>query len=286
MVPGPTPDVFEEEAGGGLFSFLESGDDRSVLDGRPLLWARRATDSLVAYRLQIVADGGFELLRIVLTPAADRLRSPSSGAWTGCPSLACTVFWTGGAEPVMRLPCHLALVLLLCLTVLPGAVAAQSLTDYFGAFVGRAEVRDSGAGVVETRDMDIEIGPFHRTGFRLRWTNVTLVDGRRDVPGVKRRVNEVTFEPRDGTSLFVEAPIASLFQRQEEASPLAGDPVRWAKLDENGMHVFSFAILEDGRYELQTYSRRLVDDGLELTFERVVDGEPLRRIDGWAVRAD
>ena len=140
--------------------------------------------------------------------------------------------------------------------------------------------------LVETRDIDIEIGPFRRTGFRLRWTNVTLVDGRRDVPGVKRRVNEVIFEPHDGSRLFVEASVANLFQRQEEMSPLAGDPVRWAKLDENGMHVFSFAILEDGQYELQTYTRQLVDDGLELTFERVVDGEVLRRIDGWAVRAD
>ncbi|HRY23669.1 MAG: hypothetical protein H6852_15770 [Geminicoccaceae bacterium] len=181
---------------------------------------------------------------------------------------------------------RLALAALLCLTTLPGPVSAQSLTDYFGAFVGRAEVRDTGEGLVETRDIDIEIGPFRRTGFRLRWTNVTLVDGRRDVPGVKRRVNEVIFEPHDGSRLFVEASVANLFQRQEEMSPLAGDPVRWAKLDENGMHVFSFAILEDGQYELQTYTRQLVDDGLELTFERVVDGEVLRRIDGWAVRAD
>ena len=73
MVPGPAPDVFEVEEGGGLFGFLGDGDDRSVLDGRPLLWARRAAESLVVYRLQIVADGGFELLHIVLTPAADRL---------------------------------------------------------------------------------------------------------------------------------------------------------------------------------------------------------------------
>ena len=185
----------------------------------------------------------------------------------------------------MRCPRPLALVLLLCLTALPGTVSAQSLTDYFGAFVGRAEVRDTDESIVETRDMDIEIEPFRRTGFRLRWTNVTLVDGRRDVPGVKRRVNEVIFEPHGGRGLYVEASVANVFQRQEEMSPVKGDPVRWAKLDENGMHVFSFAILEDGGYELQTYTRRLIDDGLELTFERVVDGEVLRRIDGWAVRA-
>lgn len=73
MVPGPAPDVFEVKAGGGLFGFLGDGDDQSVLDGRPLLWARRTAESLVVYRLQIAADGGFELLHIVLTPAAGRL---------------------------------------------------------------------------------------------------------------------------------------------------------------------------------------------------------------------
>lgn len=74
MVPGPAPDVFEEKTGGGLFGFLADGDDESVLDGRPLLWARRTAESLVVYRLQIVAGGGFELLHIILTPAgADRL---------------------------------------------------------------------------------------------------------------------------------------------------------------------------------------------------------------------
>lgn len=186
-------------------------------------------------------------------------------------------------HPVCR---HLALAVLLCLAALPGTALAQSLNDYFGAFVGRAEVRDTGDGLVETRDMDIEIEPFRRNGFSLRWTNVTLVDGRRDVPGVKRRVNEVIFEPFDGSGLYVEADVANVFQRQEEMSPVAGDPVRWAKLDENGMHVFSFAILEDGQYELQTYTRRLVDGGLELVFERLVDGQVLRRIDGRAVRAD
>ncbi len=185
-----------------------------------------------------------------------------------------------------RIRAPLVLALLLWLPAFAGAASAQSLSDYFGAFVGRAEVRDTGEGVVETRDMDIEIAPFGRKGFRVRWTNVTLVDGRRDVPGVKRRVNEVIFEPRDDSALFVEASITNPFQRQEVVSPMAGAPVRWAKLDGRGLHVFSFAILEDGRYELQTYTRRLVDDGLELIFERVVDGETLRRINGRAVRAE
>jgi len=60
--------------------------------------------------------------------------------------------------------------------------------------------------------------------------------------------------------------------------------VRWAVHDAAGLHVYSFVILDDGRYELQTYTRRRVGTGLELRYERVVDGKLLRTIDGRAVR--
>jgi len=164
--------------------------------------------------------------------------------------------------------------------------AAASLADYFGSYVGVAEVRDAADRVVETRHMDIEITPFRRAGFRIHWVNVTLVDGRRDLPGVQRRVAEVTFEPRGRAGLFVEAQVVNPFVQREEMAPLAGDPMRWAKLDDAGLHVFSFVVLPNGRYELQTYTRRLTDAGLDLDFERVVDGDTLRRIDGRTVRAD
>lgn len=170
--------------------------------------------------------------------------------------------------------------------LLPGGGAlAGALADYFGAYVGVAEVRDAD-GTVEERHMDVEILPFRQDGFRVRWVNVTLVDGRRDVPGVVRRPAEVVFEPRGERGLFVEARVVNLFAGREEITPMAGDPLRWAKLDDAGLHVFSFVILPDGRYEQQSYTRRLTGDGLELSFERVVDGDLLRRIDGRAVRAD
>lgn len=179
-----------------------------------------------------------------------------------------------------------AIVLALLLAVGLAGNAAAALADYFGSYVGVAEVQDADGSVAETRHMDIEITPFRGGGFHIRWVNVTLVDGRRDVPGVQRRLAEVTFEPRNDDGLFVEARVVNPFAKQEEITPIAGDPVRWAKLDDNGLHVFSFVILPDGRYELQIYTRRLTDEGLALVFERIVDGETLRRIDGQTVRAD
>jgi hypothetical protein len=185
---------------------------------------------------------------------------------------------------VRRTLTALAAALSICLFALPAAAA--SLADYFGSYVGVAEIRDAADRVVETRHMDIVIKPFRRHGFTVHWVNVTLVDGRRDLPGVERRVAEVTFEPRDRDGLFVEAQVANPFAERAEMAPMAGDPLRWAKLDDAGLHVFSFVVLPNGRYELQTYTRRLTDVGLELVFERVVDGDTLRRIDGRTVRAD
>ena len=179
-----------------------------------------------------------------------------------------------------------ALVIVLAPLAASPPAAAVQLTDFFGSYVGVAVVRDGADQVVEERHMDIEITPFRRGGFRIHWVNVSLIDGRRDVPGVTRRIAEVAFEPKARTDLFVEVTVGSVFQRGEELAPMAGDPVRWAKLDEEGLHVFSFVVLPDGGYELQIYTRYLTDVGLDLVFERVVDGETLRRIDGRTVRAN
>lgn len=181
----------------------------------------------------------------------------------------------------------LALVVAIGLAPLgPRAAAAVQLADYFGIYVGVAEVRDAADRVVEERHMEIEITPFRRGGFQVRWVNVTLVDGRRDLPGVERRLAEIAFVPSGTTGLFAEARVTNPFVQREEIEPMAGDPVRWAKLDEAGLHVFTFVVLPNGRYELQIYTRRLTDVGLDLLFERVVDGDTLRRIDGRTVHAN
>jgi hypothetical protein len=45
-------------------------------------------------------------------------------------------------------------------------------------------------------------------------------------------------------------------------------------------------ILDDGRYELQAYTRSITTEGLALEWHRVVDGERVRHMTGKAVRAD
>jgi hypothetical protein len=189
--------------------------------------------------------------------------------------------WAPGARLASRL-----LVVLGLVWAQGAGASSSSLEPFFGSYVGVAEVDNLDGGEVRQRDMDIVIEPYEEGGFRINWINVTLVDGQRAVPGVERRVQTVLFEPAEERDFFVEAQAANPFRERAETRPMRGDPVRWASLDEQGLHVYSFMVLEDGRYELQIYDRALTDIGLDIRFQRIVDGEVVRRITGTTARAD
>ena len=189
----------------------------------------------------------------------------------------------------MLLPTALAAIVAAALvsTDEPAAAAGDAgLKELMGTYVGRATMRDHPGGKTEEREIDVEVTPFKGDGFRIRWVNVTLIDGQRDRPGVKRRVSEVTFKAGTAKGFFVEAPESSVFSEREEVAAMGGDPIRWAVLDAAGLHLYAFILLKDGRYELQTYTRRRTAEGIDLHYERVVDGERLRTIDGRAVKAE
>jgi hypothetical protein len=167
----------------------------------------------------------------------------------------------------------------------PGARGA-TLEPFFGTYVGVAEVESVQDGTVRKRDMDIEIEPYKQGGFKIHWINVTLVDGQRAAPGVERRVQTALFEPAENRGFFVEVQEDNPFRERAETRPMRGDPVRWASLDDRGLHVYSFVVLEDGRYELQVYDRSLTDIGIDISFQRIVDGAVVRRIAGTTARAN
>jgi hypothetical protein len=192
-------------------------------------------------------------------------------------------------SPVTMAHRSLAILLICTMPMLlarDAGAAADLLKPFFGAYVGVAQVEDLETGEIEQRDMDIVIEPFRKDGFQIHWVNVTLVDGRRDLPGVERRVQTVLFEPAPDAQFYVEVQEGSVFREKEATRPMQGDPVRWAWADDDRIHVASFVVLDDGRYELQTYERILTDKGIDILFERIVDGEVVRRIEGSTVRAN
>ena len=120
-------------------------------------------------------------------------------------------------------------ILIPCMLTSPAAAADApvALKDLMGTYLGRATVKDLETNQTEEREIDVEISPYRNNGFRIRWVNVTLVDGRRDLPGVKRRVSESAFTPAKGQTFFVESTEGSVFAEREEVTPLGCDPVRW-----------------------------------------------------------
>lgn len=191
------------------------------------------------------------------------------------------------AASTLRRPARCAPLVALALGVAATSGAATDEPDrFFGAYVGVADVVDIQTAQREQRDMDIVIEPHGERGFQLRWINVTLVDGKRTLPGVERHVQHVLFEPADGRDLYVEVEEDSPFRERRQTNPMQGDPVRWAAIDGPRMHVYSFLVLEDGRYEMQIYNRVLTDEGIDIDFQRIVDGAAVKTITGTTVRAD
>ena len=171
---------------------------------------------------------------------------------------------------------------LLALAGVADKAAAADLDKFFGTYVGNAQELSDTEPMA--RDMDIVIQPFHDNGFQIHWITVTKIGGRRDVPGVERTVQSAFFEPAEDRSLFVEVEADNPFRERETKAPMSGHAVRWASVDGETLHVYSFAVLEDGRYELQIYDRVLTDVGLDIVFRRFDDGVLVRQIKGSTVR--
>ena len=171
---------------------------------------------------------------------------------------------------------------LLALAGVADKAAAADLDKFFGTYVGNAQELSDTEPMA--RDMDIVIEPYHDEGFQIHWITVTKVDGRRDVPGVERTLQSAFFEPAEDRSLFVEIEADNPFREREAKAPMSGHAVRWASVDGDTLHVYSFAVLEDGRYELQIYERSLTDVGLDIIFRRFDDGELVRQVKGSTVR--
>lgn len=164
------------------------------------------------------------------------------------------------------------------------SVLADALSRFHGSYVGRAIVEDFETGKEQARDIDIVIAPDGTEGLRIDWVTVGLVDGRRDLPGVKRWSQTAVFEPSGSGNFMIDVGESSLFKERGDMEVVKGDPVRWTRIEDDTLHACSFVVLEDGRYELQIYQRTLTEHGLDILFERIVDGILVRRVSGSTVR--
>ena len=168
----------------------------------------------------------------------------------------------------------------------PFAWADSTIAPFVGVYVGQADVYDGSGVLVGKRDLEVVIEDVGRDRFRITWTNVSLVDGRRDVVGVERRVGEAIFEPGDRPQVYVQEMRGSLFEASRQMDFLAGDPMRWASVEGPRLGMYAIALTVDGLLEVQSYVRTLTEDGMDIEFQRVYDGGIERRILGRAIRVD
>ena len=71
------------------------------------------------------------------------------------------------------------------------------------------------------RDIDLVISLEAYGALRIAWSNVTLVNGRRDVLGVERRVDEVRLVPAPDRDFYLARQAYDPFTERRQPDPLA-----------------------------------------------------------------
>ncbi len=175
----------------------------------------------------------------------------------------------------------LATGLAILLAIWAGAAAAQEtrrISDYYGSYVGQS-ISDNGAGL-SARDLSVTIKPT-KEGFNLTW--ITVIHRPDGKSSHKSYSIDFTKTPRQG--IWGSAMRSDAFGGRRPVDPLREDvPFVWATLRGATLTVNALLIIQDGGYELQTYERTLIKEGMKLTFTRLRNGERLKQITGMMSR--
>ncbi len=168
-------------------------------------------------------------------------------------------------------------VLVVCATMTLAATARAAappeIEAFFGEYEGEA-VTDY-QGEVQKRDLRVKISPVEN-GFAVNWISVT----KRASGKLKRKEYSISFHPTRRNHIYRSGERKDLFGNHVPLDPMQGDPYVWARIDKNTLTVYALHVLEDGGYEMQTYARTRIPQGLDLKYSRVRDGEVLRTVTG------
>lgn len=168
-----------------------------------------------------------------------------------------------------------ASLILACAVALPlaGATAKDlNLAAFFGTFKGNgvSENRDSLYFGTTVRDLDVTIQPAGK-GFAIEWTTVIRRGGDPKNPKVRKKAQRMTFAP---------AGTGQVYRADGNGDLLSGRSYAWAYIRKTALVIHIMSINEDGAYEMQSYTRTLVPTGMEFTFERIRNDEPVRTVRG------
>ena len=165
-----------------------------------------------------------------------------------------------------------ALVVCATMALAVTAEAADAKVEaFFGEYEGEA-VTDYD-GELRKRDLRVKISP-RENGFTVNWISVT----RKANGKLKRKEYSIDFLPTRRGNIYRSGERKDLFGNAVPLDPMEGDPYVWARVDEDTLTVYALHVLEDGGYEMQTYARRRIPEGLDLKYSRVRDGKMLRAV--------
>ena len=157
--------------------------------------------------------------------------------------------------------------------VADGHTAASDVEAFFGEYQGEAVTDHDGE--IKKRDLRVKISPT-KHGFTVNWVSVTKrADGR-----LKRKEYSIDFHPTRRKGIYRSGERRDMFGNPVPLDPLEGDPYVWARVHEDTLTVYALHVLEDGGYEMQTYARTRIPEGLDLKYSRVRDGKILRTVNG------
>jgi hypothetical protein len=125
---------------------------------------------------------------------------------------------------------------------------------FYGRYHGTAQAHDPHGLPMgfDWRDFDVEIGQADN-GFFVAWTTVMKsIRGKE----VRRKSTRIVYEPTGRPGIYV----------QKAGAAEIANGISWATISGRTLTVRVAAILDDGTYEIQTYERTLVKDGLQLLF--------------------
>ena len=179
---------------------------------------------------------------------------------------------------------RMTIALLLC-GASTASLADELYTPFIGTYVGRAESEGLADGAErEVRDLDVTITEVD-DGFRIESITVNH-DGDRLSPDVSRRSSAMSFTESDIDEIFQRNFARDVFATRSDLDVVAGDPLQWARVEDDTLVVYSFVLDVEGAYELQTYRRTLNDIGMDLDFAGELDGVVKRRVVGQLIRVE
>ena len=158
-------------------------------------------------------------------------------------------------------------------------VDAKEIKKFFGTYLGAADIKLPEG--LQERNLRLIIKPHGDKGFSVHWTTVIQnPDGRGKVRDLSAK-----FSPRNRPGVFAAEMKQDVFGNRIPLDPMTGEPFFWAGLKDNTLTVHTLFVNETGGYEMQIYKRTLTNTGIDVVFDRVVDGIPRKTIKATLRRA-